>query len=129
VDRDAHDPSSSRWQPLLREADQLTIAVLITIGFLAILLHWTWHWVAGDSLIEIDQAPPLELPFEVQLNQAEWPELTLLPHIGETLAKRIVEYRQTHGPFQTVDQLQQVKGIGPKTLRRIQPYVRVEAPP
>ena len=126
MDRDASEAQDGRWQPLLRRADQVTVATLVAICFLAILFHWTWHLLVGDSLIEIDQARPVELKFEVQINQADWPELTLLPKIGETLARRIVEYRRKHGPFQSIDQLEDVKGIGPKTLRRIRPFVRVE---
>ena len=126
MDRDTSEPPRGPWRPLLRRADQVTVATLVAICFFAILLHWTWHLLFGVSLIEIDQAPPVELKFEVQLNEADWPELTLLPKIGETLARRIVEHRQKHGPFQSVDQLEDVKGIGPKTVRRIRPFVRVE---
>ncbi len=45
--------------------------------------------------------------------------------IGETLARRIVEHRAQRGPFRSVDQLTDVKGIGPKTLRRVRGYLRV----
>ena len=126
MDRDPSPPQPGRWKPLLRRADQVTVTVLITSCFVAILLHWIWHLAIGDSLIEIDHAPPVELRFEVRVNQADWPELTLLPKIGETLARRIVEHRQQRGPFQSVEQLQDVKGIGPKTIRRIQPYIRID---
>ena len=125
MDRDMSRPRVARWRPLLRRADQLTVGVLVTGCFFAILFHWTWHQVIGESLIEIDQAAPLELEFTVQVNEADWPELTLLPNIGETLGRRIVEYRQQHGPFESVAELQNVKGIGPKTLRRIAPYVSI----
>lgn len=126
MDRDMPGPSAQRWRPLLRRADQVTVGVLVTGCFLAILFHWTWHQVIGASLIEIDRAPPLKLEFSVAVNEADWAELTLLPNIGETLARRIVEYRQQYGPFTSLDQLQRVKGIGPKTLRRVEPYVRIE---
>ena len=126
MDRDAPQPKESRWRPLLHRTDQLTVATLVTACFTAILMHWIWHLTFGAALIEIDEAPPLDLKFQVQVNQADWPELALLPKIGETLARRIVAYREQNGPFQSIDQLQDVKGIGPKTLRRIQPFVRIE---
>ncbi len=127
MDRDASEPRRDGWRPLLRRADQVTVAVLVTGCFTAILLHWVWQLAFSAALIEIEQAPPLELKFQVQVNQADWPELTLLPRIGETLARRIVAYRDQHGPFQSVDQLQEVKGIGPKTLRKIESLVTVES--
>ncbi len=116
-------------QTLLRRADQVTVAVLVATCFTAILLHWIWQLVFSTSLIEIEQAAPLELEFQVQVNEAQWPELTLLPRIGETLARRIVAYRDQHGPFQNVDQLIEVKGIGPKTMRQIAPFVTVQHNP
>jgi len=47
----------------------------------------------------------------------------LLPEIGESLAKRIVESRDADGPFADHDDLQRVRGIGPKTLDRVRPYL------
>ncbi len=125
MDRGTSSQPSSRWRPLLQRADQLTVAVLVTIGFCALLVHWIWHFTFRSQLIEIDRAAPGVIEFQVDVNAADWPELTLLPGIGETLARRIVDYRAAHGPFQSIEQLEQVKGIGPKTLRRIRPYLRV----
>ncbi len=48
-----------------------------------------------------------------------------LPGIGPAKASRIVEWRSLNGAFQTLDQLLKVNGIGPKTLERIRPYLRV----
>jgi competence protein ComEA len=42
------------------------------------------------------------------------------------LAQRIIEYRQTHGRFQSVDELLEVRGIGPKRLENMRPYVVVK---
>jgi competence protein ComEA len=47
-----------------------------------------------------------------------------LPEIGEALAKGIVESREQDGPFASHDDLDRVRGIGPKTLERIRPYLR-----
>ncbi len=62
-------------------------------------------------------------------NAAPWWELALLPKVGETLAKRIVDCRREHGAdgqvvFRCADDLRQVRGIGPKTIQRIRPYLR-----
>ncbi len=48
----------------------------------------------------------------------------MLPGVGETLAKRIVESRAAEGRFADVEELQRVRGIGPKTLERMKPYLR-----
>jgi competence protein ComEA len=46
-----------------------------------------------------------------------------LPDIGPTLAGRIVESRAAEGAYLDHDDLMRVKGIGPKTLEKIRPYL------
>jgi len=60
----------------------------------------------------------------ISINEATIEELTSLPGVGSVIARRIVEYRQKHGPFQSFDALLSVKGIGREKLRRIRPYIR-----
>lgn len=52
----------------------------------------------------------------VPLNQATAEELQDLPGIGPALAERIVAYRKEHGPFKSIEQLAEVKGIGQRKL-------------
>jgi competence protein ComEA len=42
------------------------------------------------------------------------------------MAKRIVEYRRASGPFASVDDLVQVRGIGAVTLKKLRPLLRVQ---
>lgn len=60
----------------------------------------------------------------VNLNQADEAALELLPGIGPTKSKRIVEFRRNK-PFKKVDDLSKVKGFGRKTLARLKPYLSV----
>ena len=59
----------------------------------------------------------------LDLNTADQAALETLPGIGEALAQRILAYREAHGPFSSVDELQAVDGIGPGILARLRPYV------
>ena len=61
----------------------------------------------------------------VNINAAGATELEALPGIGEVLAATIVAYRDEHGPFASVDQLEDVSGIGPSTLDEIRDFVTV----
>lgn len=61
----------------------------------------------------------------VDLNRADAKTLESLPGIGAVLAQRVLEYRASVGRFRTVEELLAVKGIGPKTLERIRPFVMI----
>ena len=56
---------------------------------------------------------------QVDLNASTSKELQQLPGIGKGLAKRIVEYRTTNGPFKNVEELMKVRGIGKKTFAKM----------
>lgn len=61
----------------------------------------------------------------IDLNTASVHDLERLPGIGEKRAQDIVAYRQAHGPFSGVDELDQVSGIGEATLEALRAYIRV----
>ena len=62
---------------------------------------------------------------QVDLNQATLSDLEALPGIGPKLAQRVIEHRDERGPFRTVDDLRQVRGIGRKKFDRLRPHVLV----
>jgi competence ComEA-like helix-hairpin-helix protein len=62
----------------------------------------------------------------VNINKAPIDELMKLPHIGEKLAIGIIEYRKTHGSFETIPELMQVPGIGKKILKDIEDLITLE---
>ncbi len=119
----------------------LTLAVLFLLG-LAVrhLQQQQIPPVAADSLVAPSptdsippslassgpQSPSAEQPLNV--NTAPLKALDALPGIGPALSERIVTYRSTQRPFQRVDELERVSGIGPKTLSTLRPMVRVTAP-
>jgi competence protein ComEA len=61
----------------------------------------------------------------VNLNSATLAELDGLPHIGPVLAQRILDFRTEHGRFASVDELNEVSGIGERTFADLQPLVTV----
>jgi competence protein ComEA len=117
------NPVQSERSPLLRRLDQAAVAGLCLFALLSLAGYWIVHGGMSGRLIEIDRVDPLSVQFRVDLNRAEWSEFVTLPDVGELLARRIVEYREQYGPFKSVDDLRKVRGIGPKTMERLRPYL------
>lgn len=80
--------------------------------------------LAGEPLLPQTQFSPSGNDC-VDLNTATLGEFDELPGIGPVYAQRIVEYRAAHGPLKDVEELSQVKGIGPITLEKIRDLVCV----
>ena len=61
----------------------------------------------------------------LNINTATQAQLQMLPGIGETIAQRIVDYRNSIGQFHSLDELLMVEGIGEKRLEQIREYITV----
>jgi competence protein ComEA len=59
----------------------------------------------------------------VNLNTAGAEQLALLPRVGETVAARIVAFRDANGPFKAIEDLMLVEGIGERTFELMRPHV------
>lgn len=62
---------------------------------------------------------------KVNINTAQAAELMTIPGIGAKKAQAIIDYRNERGPFKRVADLDKVKGIGPKMLEKIKPYIEL----
>ena len=72
-------------------------------------------------------AQDVRLTGTINLNQAGVDQLRLLPGIGPSKASRIVEFRRAQ-PFDRIEDIVKVKGIGPATFRKLAPFLRVSGP-
>ena len=64
----------------------------------------------------------------ININTATKDELVALPGIGPAKAQAIVDYRKAHGPFKSVEELKDVKGIGAKRFEKLKPDLAVTGP-
>jgi len=99
---------------LKRATASLALAALVVLALLAVPA------TASGAAVE-------EKAGKINLNTAGVEELTALPGIGPSYAKRIVEFREKNGPFKKVDDLLNVQGIGEKTLEKIRERVTVSS--
>ena len=125
------DPSETpppEPSPLVARAEQVVLVVLA----LAVVAGVAWrvvdYWRIGAEPLEA--IPPPEGPtFRINVNQADWVTLSLVPGVGEKLARRIVEKRQERGgKFGSLDDLKEVPGIGEKMLEKLHPYLSLGDP-
>ena len=110
--------------PLVARAEQVVLVVLA----LAVVAGVAWRLAdyhrLGREPLEV--LPPADGPnFHVNVNSADWVTLSLVPNVGEGLAKRIVAKRvEREGRrFDSLDDLLEVDGIGDKTLAKLRPYL------
>ena len=62
----------------------------------------------------------------VNINRGTADDLRRLPGIGPVLAERIIRYRQKHGKFGSIRDIQNVKGIGEKRFAQLEPYIHID---
>ena len=113
----------ARLRIILWPQHQPAIAGLLLaclIGMSAFFLHRN-H--VHNGLIEIDRSRSLNADFQIDINTAQIGEIIVLPGVGEKLAKTIVDYRRLSGPFNSVESITQVPGIGDKKLEALIPYL------
>lgn len=80
----------------------------------------------GDRIfVPFAGEPSQPLPQLININTASESELTALPGIGKELAARIVAYRNAHGPFQRIEDLMLVEGIGQGKFEDIRRFITV----
>jgi competence protein ComEA len=107
----------------IRSTDQLAVAVITAVALAIIVASWIYRGGLDGRVIDIETAAPVAVTFQLDINNADWPEWTLLPGIGETLAKRIVQNRDERGRFRSHADLLRVSGVGPRTMERMRPYL------
>jgi len=79
----------------------------------------------GHIEVYIPQAGETASIQKIDINRAESWLLDALPGIGEVLAQRIVDYRSTNGPFQRIEDLLKVSGIGSATIENMRDFITV----
>lgn len=81
--------------------------------------------VSPSPASESSGAPSCTPVGPINLNNATVEQLDTLPGVGPVIAGRIVQWRNRHGRFTSVDELREVEGIGPVTWAKLAPLVRV----
>ncbi len=120
--------TSTRWFSLSGR-ELLVLGVGVGIVLLAMILARASGYIWGHGEVSVsEEADVLLQPARLDINAAEQYELEVLEGIGPKTARAIVQYRNEHGPFASLEELTEVPGIGPKTVEKIRPRAMC-APP
>ena len=108
----------------MNKLDQLFVGVFAAVFLMLSGYHWATLGGWGMRPIELDRLPARQYDFRIDINSASWVEWTQIEGIGEVTAQKIIDDRQANGPFRSVKDLLRVKGIGPKKLEMMRPFLR-----
>lgn len=62
----------------------------------------------------------------ININTATQQEFETLPGIGPAKASTFIQYREDHGPFATIEEIQNISGVGEKTFEKLKEYIYVQ---
>ncbi|HEY6563216.1 MAG TPA: helix-hairpin-helix domain-containing protein [Pirellulaceae bacterium] len=118
-------PASDVWEWIWTDSDQRVIASAMAALLIGIVVVRAWQDPRPEGWVRWDEVSRQDADFKTDLNHAAWPELALIPGLGETLARRIVAVREHQGGFASVEDLLSVDGIGPKKLDAARPFLKI----
>ena len=108
-----------------------TEQVALVLLALALVAGVAWrmidYWRVGEEPLEI-VAPADGPALRINVNAAQWAELSMVPGLGPKLSKAIIAARDArHGkPFRSLEELKEVRGIGDKMLEKLRPYLTLD---
>lgn len=91
--------------------------------------YWQYEDRIGERIPRVQvgrDADEAAVSFPININTADERTLQALSGVGPAISARIVEHRQEHGLFSDIDELENVRGIGPATMQRLRPYITVD---
>ena len=84
---------------------------------------WEGENKGGATFHSLDPSKMKVLSIPININTAKVEELDILPGVGPKMAQAIVDFREAHGKFSTLEDLQKVKGLGPRKFAAIRPHL------
>lgn len=108
--------------------ERIALTVLGVATFCVMGLLWSVRFLPVRAVKSSTESwtAQLSMAQRIPVNTAGIRDLQRLPGIGQTLARRIVAMRQAEGPFQSLEDLERVSGIGPVKRRALEAYVSMK---
>jgi competence protein ComEA len=115
------DPQSINLAARVNDGDRIAVLSLSQQSTRTVQLQ-----TAAAASPRGSSAIPTPTPsYPININTASLQEIEALPSIGSTKAASIFAYRQQHGPFKSLEELQNVDGIGPTIIEKIKNFIKL----
>lgn len=98
---------------------------LVGISIVFILLALIFSAQENTSYTVATKSQTEASEYLININTADEDELDMLEGIGPSLAEKIVSYRTKHGPFDNIEELCNVSGVGASTLEKFKDFIKV----
>lgn len=108
----------------MRETKQIFV-MMVALGFFLIPVVALAQQHAINPAEVGEKASKVIAEQKININTATVEQFQNLPGIGSSIAQEIINYRHEHGPFQKVEDIMQVKGIGEKKFEKIKDLITV----
>lgn len=102
----------------------LTFAAVLSVGSgleLSLKKYPSLHDIV--NFIDTERVYP-----KMDVNTASLEELISIPYIGAYTAEQIIEYRESKGPFTSLEEMKTIKGIKEKNFKKFSPYLKISTP-
>ncbi len=105
--------------------EQTVLRLFIAITLLGSVLHYAFkkYPTLHDAVNLIDSD---KIYAKININTASVQELVSIPYIGEYTAENIRQYRQNNGPFTSVEQIKNVKGVRDKNYLKFRQHLKLQ---
>jgi comEA protein len=123
----------------MEEGKQIRILICIAVLFCALMIGFHLFFVqepaativvtdlsSSETVSSAASEGAATNSTKININTATAEELETLPQIGATRAARIVEYRESYGPFQTIEEIKNVSGIGEVIFSELKDLIEVD---
>ena len=118
------DPSQHKEESAQHRFSRQLQLVSMSVAVL-LLGQWSRIQLNRPAAIPLQRSPQNLSTLQIEMNTADWIEWMQLEGIGPALASRIIADRDVNGNFRSHEDLMRVAGIGPATLDRIRPYLKL----
>lgn len=108
-----------------------SVMIILTAIFTGVVIGLLISGSLSDTIVDLSaydrtvQEESEVLSGKININTAPVEDLSILPGIGDELANRIIAYREINGPFITIDELENVDGIGKNRIEDIRQYITI----